>query len=237
MACIDKTYVDADQLKEAIAWVKKVSPIQLENGLHYDILYYVKSYNDIDDPDFDWNRDQYILWNTPIWFDRWLWVNCPLDFIRRRLQVQYDDATLDEFKSYVYHNPKDNLKFGCQHYTFLDSPIKRGHGYKNYMRIGGVGHKNPYLNGLKQSIYYMRIDAPKNSDMPDLKYNAASDTWEEAHGMMPASDDYVWQYYKKRIPNEKSIIRELRRWYIPSGYIVSLKNFTWRGMDFKILVK
>ena len=47
---------------------------------------------------------------------------------------------------------------------------------------------------------------------------------------------YVWQKYHNRIPSKKSIIRELRRWYFPTGTIVKIKGIRLK-IDWEILVK
>ena len=53
MASIDKTYVDKDELKEAITWCKNIGLVTLENGYQFTPLNFILGYNDIDDPEFD----------------------------------------------------------------------------------------------------------------------------------------------------------------------------------------
>ena len=241
MAGIDKTYVNKSQLLEAIDWAKKVGTVTMENGYKFEPLNYIYGYNDLDDPRyFDDEREEYILWNTPTWFDRWLWINCPLEFVRDRLMFQYGDEARKEFEEYVYHNPKDNLDFGKQHYTFLKVP--KWHSHKWWMSHGRKD--NPWPGKCIQLTYMMDIKAPrddKHDFMDNLEYNSQTDTWEKSFGMQPTTPwidgDYIWQRYHNRIPNKKSIIRELRHWYIPKGYIVRLYNLKYKGLDFEILVK
>ena len=85
MAGIDKTYVSAIQLKEAIEWCKNIGECTLENGFKFKPINFIYGYNDFDNPNFDWDCKEYVLWNTPIWFDRWLWLNCPLFFVKERM--------------------------------------------------------------------------------------------------------------------------------------------------------
>lgn len=237
MAGIDKTYVTSQELKEAIDWAKTVGTVTMENGYRFKPLGYIYTYNDLDNPNFDWNREEYVLWNTPMWFDRWLWLNCPLEFVKDRLKYQYDENSLKEFENFVYHDPKNNLDFGKQHYTFIKEP--KWHGCKWWMNKGRK--QNPWPGKCTQLTYYMEIKPPKNSDKWGLEYNCQTDTWEEQFGMMPTTPwingEYIWQKYRDKIPNKKSIIRELRRWYIPKGYIVRLYNMKFKGFDFEILVK
>ena len=236
MGLIDKTYVTAHELKEAIVWAKGVGTVAMENGYKFKPLNFIYRYNDLDDPEFDWNRDEYILWNTPTWYDRWLWVNCPLSFVKGRLKEQYNDNALKKFENYVYHNPKDNLDFGKQHYTFLKVP--KWNDCKWWMSHGRM--ENPWPGKCIQLTYMMDIKAPRDDHhdfKDDLEYNCKTDTWEKNCNMQPITGDYIWQKYHRRIPNKKSIIRELRRWYIPKGYIVRLYNLKYKGFDFEILIK
>lgn len=236
MAAIDKTYVNKAQLLEAIEWCKKIGTVKIENGYEFAPLDWIYGYNDLDNPHyFDVEQKTYILWNTPQWFDRWLWLNCPLKFVKERLEIQYGDEGLKEFETYVNQDPKCNLDFGKQHYKFLKTPKWRGH--KWWMSHGRK--YNPWPGKCIQLTYMMDIKAPKNSNKWGLDYNCQTDTWEEKFGLMPTTpwSEYIWQDYHKRIPNKKSIIRELRRWYIPKGYIVRLYNIKYVGLNFEILVK
>ena len=234
MASIDKTYVDKDELQEAITWCKNIGLVTLENGYQFTPLSFILGYNDIDDPEFDWNREEYILWNTPTWFDRWLWINCPLEFVRERLKQQYGEDALNEFQTWEYHDPKNNLDFGRQHYTFLKTPNLKG--YKWFMYHGRM--KNPWPGKCTQLTMRMEIVSPDGDWMNDLKYCPQTDSWVKERGFLPHDyNDYIWQLYHKNPPTKKSIIRELRRWYIPKGYIVKISSLKYSGFDFEILVK
>ena len=46
--------------------------------------------------------DTCVLWNTPMWFDRWLWLNCPLSFIKERILEVYDEYGVKEFENWKY---------------------------------------------------------------------------------------------------------------------------------------
>jgi hypothetical protein len=106
MAAIDKTYVTKEELLEAITWAAEVDVVTLENGHKFKPLNWIRGYND-----FDLNVEgfsikerepntPYILWNTPTWMDRWLWLNCPLSFVKERLKEVYDRNMLKEFEDW-----------------------------------------------------------------------------------------------------------------------------------------
>ena len=238
MAAIDKTYVTKQELLEAINWAKKVGQVEMENGYIFKPLNFIYAHNDLDDPHyFDEEYDEYVLWNTPIWFDRWLWNNCPLEFVKERLMYQYSEEDRKKFENYAYHNLKSNLDFGSQHYTFLKEPKWKGH--KWFM---GHGRKdNPCPDKKVTQTYFIDIKTPQNDNYDwwndELVYDDQLNDWVLRKDMLPYGGQYVWQYYHKNHPTKKAIIRELRRWYIPKGYIVRVYQLAYKGMDFEILVR
>ena len=236
MAIIDKTYVNREEYFEALEWAKSLGIITLENGYKFNLVDYIKFYNnDLEHPENNYTEGctEFILWNAPQWLDRWLWVNCPLDFVKNQLKFQYSEEILKEFENWKYYNPKNNLDFGKQHYKFLKVPT--GRWYKYYM-----AHGHP-KNKRKPLYYTIEMVAPNKDWKNDLEYDICTDTWVNPNDYLPYSKSYQYNYkwfnYHKNIPNKKSIIRELRRWYIPKGYIVKVHQINYKGLDFEILVK
>lgn len=233
MAAIDKTYVNAKEFKQAYDWCKKIGEVTLPNSRVFSPMAFLKSYNNVDDPEFNWNRDIYVLWNTPMWFDRWLWRECPLVFVRDRLCDQYDDDSLNEFDNWSYDDPFNNLDFGMQHYTFIKTPV--GPAYKYLQRKARV--KNPWPGNCKQLTYFITIvPMDSNNIYDEMAYDEFTDSWYK-YGDMPTTGEYVWQMYHKNPPTKKSILRQLRKWYIPRGYKVKVYNLRYYGMDYEIIVR
>lgn len=225
MAGIDKTYVNKEQLKIAINWASSIETVTLENGYKFKPLDWIKSYNDIDNLEF-YNNDYYVLWDTPTWFDRWLWNNCPLSFVKDRLQEQYDKNSLKYFESWIYEKPI-HIK---QKYTFLEIPSR-----KYYKRLISNARKNcRWAKNCKQATYYIIVKCP--NEKFQRRYDQQTNNWYEIFGMLPCVDDFIWQKYHKRIPNKKSIMRQLRKWTFPKETIVTVRCFRYK-LDFKILVK
>lgn len=224
MAGIDKTYVNKAELIEAINWAKEIGEVTLENGYKFKPINYIYAYNDIDNlPD----KKEYILWNTSIWFDRWLWCNCPLSFVQTRLQEQYDSYSLVSFDEWVYDKPeKRNVK-----YTFLKTPSYR---YWKWI-INNARRKNPWPHNCKQATYEIGVKVPNETF--ERTYDKQTNEWYERFGMLPAYGNYVWQKHHKRIPSKKSIIRQLRKWNLPKGTIVTVECLRYKDSDFVILVK
>jgi hypothetical protein len=212
MAAIDKTYVNKEQLLEAIEWAKEVGEVTLENGYKFKPLDFIGAYNDIENLI---DTEDYILWNTPMWFDRWLWLNCPLSFVQIRLQEQYDSYSLESF-DVLYEPPTIRIN---QKYKFLQTPW--GYNWKHF--ASG--------KGKKQSLYYISIYKCRC----EYSYNKQTNTWGERFGLFPYNDKYFMP--RNKVPSKKAILRLLKKWNLPTNSIVFIKNLHYYGMDFKILVK
>lgn len=224
MAAIDKTYVSKEQLLEAINWCNEIGEVTLENGYKFKPLNYIMAYNDIDNLH---EQDWYVLWNTSTWMDRWLWCNCPLPFVRERLQEQYDENSLKEFEEWIYEElEKRNVK-----YTFLKTPSYR---YWKWF-INNARRENPWPRNCKQATYTCEVRVP-NEEF-DRGYDEQTNQWYKMFGMLPAHGNFIWQNYHKRVPSKKSIIRQLRKWNLPKGTIVNIKCIRYKDSDFVILVK
>jgi hypothetical protein len=218
MAGIDKTYVNKEQLKEAVEWAKNIGVVTLENGHKFKPLDWIESYNDIYNPEF-WNKDykEYILWNTPYWLDRWLWCNCELLFVRDSLMDVYSDDTLDMIKNWKYTpTPKERRK-----YVFVKEPSP-----KKYWKC---------FSKHKHARWEFHIMLP--NALWQAGYDEQTKEWHECFEMLPAYDDYFWFHHHKHLPNKKTILRVLRKWNLPKGTRVTLSCFRYGGLDFEIVVK
>lgn len=233
MAGIDKTYVNYEQLLEAVAWAKNIGEVTLENGHKFFPLDWIKGYNDIDEngvlQEEKLEGDVYVLWNTPTWLDRWLWCNCPLSFVKQRLQEQYKLDSLKEFEEWTYvPEPKRTAK-----YKFITEPNDFGPRWKWLMN--NDRRKNPWPGSCKQATYHIDVRVPE--EVRERSYDKQTDNWYNPFGMLPAYNDYIWQEHHKHAPTKKSIIRQLRKWNLPKGTIVEVYVLNYQKMDFVIKVK
>lgn len=239
MAAIDKTYTDKNGLIEVIDWCRKVGKCKLENGYTFHPLNFVRGCNELDEnyrPIHE--QEEYVVWNTPVWFDRWLWLNCPIDFIKDNLICQYGEDDIKNFEDFVYNDTNNNICLGKQHYTFLKEPK-----WKTWKWWANNARRNwRYPGNCKQATLEMEVILPgdkKDWIKNELKYCHAVDRWYTDFGYMPVdrgTDSYIWQHYHKNIPTKKSIIRKLRHWYFPTGTIVKIKGIRLK-IDWEILVK
>lgn len=241
MAGIDKTYVNKEQFKKTVEWCKSLGIVRLENGYEFKPIDWCFGYNKSLEDVMDSDQDEFVLWNTPYWLDRWLWNNCPLDFIRNRLKSQYGEEPLNEFENWKYV-PFERKKYK---YTFLRVPkgtlwkqvAKKGRKKKYLDRV-----LNPWPRNSWQPIYNVEVVRWNSKDWHDnLEYDLQTDSWLPIMGMLPTEGDfcgngYTWQLHHKNIPSKKSILRQLRKWNIPSGYLVKVENVNY-DINFEILVK
>lgn len=211
MAAIDKTYVNKKQLFEAIEWAKEVGEVTLENGYKFYPINFIYAYNDIDELE---DRDTYVLWNTPMWFDRWLWLNCPLSFVKDTIEDVYSEDTIKEFENWKYVEQVPEKR----KYTFLETPS--GYGWK-FLANG---------KGKKPSIYIFNIHYKDKY----FGYNSQINKWGPIRGMLPYRGEFE---LRNKVLSKKAVLRMLRKWNLPSGSIVRIMNLHYYGMDYKILVK
>lgn len=230
MAAIDKTYVNKEEFLEVVEWVKKIGKVKLENGHEFSPLEFV-SYYDLDDlPELE----EYVLWNTPTWYDRWLWNNCPIECVRKYLMDVYDEEDLKEFENWTYESsPQKKRK-----YTFLKTP--KWSFWKSV--ISSARRKNPwpYPNCTQATFevsIYPAADEKTGTMINEWAYDEQTKTWGPWNGMLPHNDDYIWQKHHKNIPSKKTILRLAKKWNIPSGYIIKVSPIRFSNTDFVLLVK
>lgn len=106
MASIDKTYLKYSDYLILKEWCENTKLIY-DNNVEGSPKDFLRLYTEPYDGEAP-------VWNTPYSFDRWLYQNCPLDFIQKRLSEQYKDL------SYLTKElPK--LETGS-HYTIVSKP-------------------------------------------------------------------------------------------------------------------
>ena len=105
------------------------------------------------------------------------------------------------------------------------------HGRRNY----------PFYGKNEAQTYFIDIETPQNDNYDwwddAMVYDEQLDDWVLRKDMLPYRGQYVQEYYHKNPPTKEAIIRQLRKWYIPKGYIVKVYQVKYKGMDFEILVR
>jgi hypothetical protein len=94
MAGIDKIECSNwSDYQELIEWANGKSIIFTVGNKH--IIKYVSNY--IYELTEDEANSSCCVMNNPPWLDNYLWNNCPIAFVRKRLMYQYNKESLDEF--------------------------------------------------------------------------------------------------------------------------------------------
>jgi len=197
MAAIDKCYVDnyKDYL-EFYNWIKdKIFTTPRGNKIIAKDILYCLTPNAFDKPPVP-------IFNSPIYFDNWLYHNCPLKFIQDWLQDRY-------FRS-GYTKGKENdvtKELKIPEYTPCTKVkiIKKGFGEKPWKQY------NSYTN-KKYGVWWVDIRDENGS----YWYNEDKDYW-----LLPDESD-VWTTstcnYKLSI---KSLIRKIiKTWKLPKNCTV-----------------
>lgn len=221
MADLNETFVTSLEHDMVREWAKELGNITLETGHVFNLLDWVVGLP----KDFNQGRriDTYLLWVTPVYLDRWIYLNCPFPFIREDLRQKYSSEDLEEMEKWEWHDPKDDLRFGRQHYTFLKEPKKRR-------------NKIPFNYNRQWARPFYYIDLISNDE---FCYDSQTNNWSNDPFFPSDYENYCPWYINHRIPTKKSILRLLRSWYLPSGTIVHVgcSNIHDYHLEYKILVK
>lgn len=234
MAAIDKTYVNKQQLLKAVEWCKQIGMVTLENGYTFYPLDKIYDYNGCV---FDNLPDdkKYVLWSSPVWFDRWLWNNCSLTFVREYLEDVYDKDELLMFEVWSYKKPKKDTD---KKYEFVETPkVKRWKGRMRHTIYNNnwPRHKNKMI--ISVTVLYDKPNG-KNGYNGRLNYDKYGDNWGDPfYDMLPYNSTYIWNEHHKGVPNKKSIVRMLKKWNLPRYSTVIVSPVHFKDMRFKIIVK
>lgn len=111
MAGIDKTYVSKwSDYKEIRDWAKvtdMIYPDGTNGGKMIDWFYYPN----LTEQDFADEDTEYVLWNTSVAVDMFLYNNCPFKLVQDRLKEQYDISELSEKNVINKHEVGNHFKF------------------------------------------------------------------------------------------------------------------------------
>lgn len=147
MAGIDKTYLRWEDYLTLKEWCENTEFIY-DNGIKGSPKDFLRLYTEPYDGEAP-------VWNTSYGFDRWLYKNCPLDFIQKRLSEQYHNSE-------YLDNELPKFEIG-HHYTIISKPKIKFRDRRNWwIDITGRGPNNEYwYYGWESHIWY-----PSSTLMP-----------------------------------------------------------------------
>ena len=186
MAGIDKTYANTwEQYKEIRDWAED-KVVEYPNGIKEHLSNYVYLWNEDDFSGDDFNGERPV-WNTPTCLDRWLWLNCPIELVRQRLQEQYGEKYLKDFENPTY--------------------VRNGLGKSARMRV----LKRPRYKLKQRGCWWVQI---VSDDCYLWDYDDESDQWHHRNEYCPTNTNTA---YIKANPSVKTILRAIRKWDLPAG--------------------
>ena len=249
MAAIDKTYVDnyADW-KEAYEWAK-ANPIPFEYEgkiLGYESLVDYMYYTDLTPEDFEGvnqhgRKKEYVLWNTPMWIDRFLIKNCPIEWIQDVLKNQYNGGWSKIAFTNMYESTYDLIKSGK---SDVDTYKRNGKGNKVKLKLikhSGINSRTPWkfihnypTRRVRKGKWLIDIkdNRPASENGGYWEYHSGFDMWFATKDCAPWTSTSAFAY-----GNLKSVLRIIRkRWNLPAGLEIHICDFKWKN-DYLFITK
>lgn len=186
MAGIDKTYLRYDEYLVLKQWCENTK-LTYDNGVEGSPTDFLYLYNEP-------YEEEAPVWNTPTCFDRWLYHNCPLSFIQKRLREQYNNPE-EEF-----NEPLPNPELGS-HYIILSKPK---------------------YNWRYDKTWWLDIRSFA-SDGAFWNYGLDSHTWYPSYKLIPPREDISSAAHVKNLTKRK-LNRLIKKWKLPIGTIIRISN-------------
>jgi hypothetical protein len=206
MAAIDKTYTDSyKDYKEFKDWADTQN-ITFYDGLTENIGKYVWKY---DEEDFA--SGEIPIMNSPMWLDVYIIQNCKIKFVLDRLLYVYGEKTFEEYKTIdLTAKPSGELQ---QNRKIIITKNKR-----TIFKL----HNKPFnVNGKKQKWALQCFG--------DFWFNDDTDKW------VSFSTPYPWYTNTAYVKSIKSLIRHLRKQYLPKGITFRITG-RYIGEEYNILI-
>lgn len=234
MAAIDKYYCrSADEALALIKRFKEAGVVSIGTFLGYEYTFSPYDYLYVTEDEvgnIDW-EEEYPLWNSPYYMDKWIYTNCK-DFpsVIKDLRWKYNitDEMSEEEAANQFVNIRDDYKLGTKFKVLKKCPN--------------------FLNRNKDNIWWwMTVEVPNNDSDTTTNYTKRSflssgyNTWwynEESNTFVPPG--LPWNtsasYISARYMHEKKILRIIRNYRLPVGSIVRFSG-RYVGQEWVVRVK
>ena len=225
MAGIDKTYIKTyNQYKEVCDWCKDIV-VTFSGNISFKPYDFINEYTEDDFNNLPENREL-VLWNTPCYMDQWLIKNCPIDFIQKRLKEQYGDE-YDDIKNGNFDTYERNGLAQYIHFKVIEKPWS--YNRFNFLYRDRQNKIRKYKDN-KMGIWQVEID----DEYYHWFYNEQYDYWTNEFEGFPY-DSFICTIKKKNL-NIKSIYRYLRKWNLPAGIKITIRNIYF-DLGWKLITK
>ena len=217
MTGIDKTYIKTyNQYKEVCDWCKDIVvtfAFDIDTNIKFKPSEFINKYTE-DDFNQLAENGELVLWNTPFYMDQWLIQNCPIDFIQKRLKEQYGDD-YDDIKNGNLDTYERNGLAQYIHFNVIKKPWS--YNRFNFLYRDRQNKIRKYKDN-KMGIWQVEID----DEYYHWFYNEQYDYWTNEIERFPYDSSTCT--IKKKNLNIKSIYRYLRKWNLPAGIKITIRN-------------
>lgn len=220
MAAIDKTYFSTKkEYHEIRDWCRSMGRVTDDYGNVFRPLDFMYEYEDSDLAEAP--GKEYVLWNTPTYFDIWLIRNCPVGFVQQRLYEQYGGGWSKE--AFTEHND-DDMYEQIKNRTSIYDTYKRN-GTKGNLRFSVKWHYNARFKDDKL-WWWIQIEY---HDGVHWSYDDETDCW------WTDSEPHPWNTNTAHRHGPMSmgrLRRLLNKWDLPEGTVVSFSG-SWKRYEMK----
>lgn len=207
MAGIDKTYTKSyKNYKDLVDWASK-NIFTCPNGMKINPSEYIYPW---EEEDFIDNNNIPIL-NTTMQMDYYLIKYCPLDFVQERMKYVYDKEYYDSIKNGTseFDTFTKEGKYG-KHCKIINKPI--------------ISTKRP----IGRNTWFVQVYPPEEYFF--MSYNESCNKWLWPYELGEFTSNTCHKF--KTI---KSVIRNILKWQLPIGTIVTVES-RYVGLDYKIKI-
>lgn len=235
MAAIDKYYCkSADEATRLIKRFREVGTVSLGTFLGNEYTFTPYNYlyvNEDEIDDIDW-EEEYPLWNSPCYMDKWLWENCK-DFPNVIDDLKWKYCIKDEMTEEEIANQFVNIR----------SDYKIGTKFKILKKCPNFLARNK-----KDIWWWVTVDVPSHSSGTTANYtkrsflssNGYEGWWHNEtydtfvpHGLPFSSNTgYVYARYL----HEKKLLKIIRKYKLPVGSIITFSG-RYVGQEYVVRVK
>ena len=242
MAGIDKTYFrEYSQYEEVLKWAESVGEVADEYGNKFRVTDFLNRNFTKEDYDsgYAFQKEnhpeavpEFVLWNTPTYFDIWLIRNCPFEWIHDRLRVQYDSGGWSKI-AFV-----SGAQTGTDEMSEYDQIKNRVSvydrtGLPDFVRRFSV-HDNGSIKFKDDAIWWwVNITVCLDGD---FWYNDDEKQW--YNSLYPHWANTNVAHFRGNM-SKRRLARIMRNWRLPKGTIVHFEGLykLYSVKDFTVTIK
>jgi len=205
MAGIERIYVNNyKNYKEFCEWAKN-QIITFFDGFKVQLTDYIYEHSE---EDFDGR--ELSLMRTPTYVDVYLLKHCPFKFVIDQLYKVYSKESIEELKQIDLSKPPQE-PFYRKNRKIIIIP------YKGSCKLKNKPQKYNYKVEFNGRIISEKIKRWCLTSISNMMYNSITNTWIDS-----SLNNYPTYSFSKDYKTIKSLVRHLRKQYLPQGHLFDL---------------